>query len=64
MIPIPTAGINHEGIAEVSACLRADGHPLLSTLMHEFVWQADDARRREIEALVWGAIWSTLHLWV
>jgi hypothetical protein len=61
---IPTAGLTPpHAFACVRACLKADGHPLLSALMHEWVFEADEKRRREINAIVEGAIWSTMHKW-
>jgi hypothetical protein len=60
---IPLTPLSHEGIECVSACLKADGHGPLSSLMYEWVWEADKARRREISAAVEGAVWTTLHLW-
>jgi hypothetical protein len=61
---IPTAGLlSAHSFDCVKACLKADGHPLLSTLMYEWVFEADEKRRREIDAIVEGAIWSTMHKW-
>jgi hypothetical protein len=61
---IPTAGLTSlESFDAVRRCLKADGHPLLSLLMYEWVYQADEARRREIDRIVQGAIWSTMHQW-
>jgi hypothetical protein len=61
---IPTAGlVSPESFDAVRRCLKADGHPLLSSLMYEWLYEADEKRRREIEAIVEGAIWSTMHQW-
>lgn len=61
---IPSASIPSPKAQDcVSACLNADGHGLLWTLMYEWVYEADDARRAQIDQMVQGALWSTMHQW-
>jgi hypothetical protein len=61
---IPTAGLPPAAFDHVRACLKADGQPLLSRLMYEWVFEADAKRRAEIDAVVQGAAWTTMHRWV